>query len=97
MAQATGTKAAGTKAGTGLRRIVSKPVAVLAAGTMLVTFGSAAQARVTRIVIDAQGNLYVADAGNQRIQVFDGDGNLKSQIQHVGVPSALCITSGASQ
>ena len=31
-------------AGTGLRRIVSKPVAVLAAGTMLATFGSAAQA-----------------------------------------------------
>ena len=49
------------------------------------------------IVIDAQGNLYVADAGNQRIQVFDSDGNLKSQIQNVGVPSALCITSGASQ
>jgi hypothetical protein len=49
------------------------------------------------IVIDAQGTLYVADAGNQRIQVFDGDGNLKSQIQHVGVPSALCITSGATQ
>jgi hypothetical protein len=49
------------------------------------------------IVIDAQGALYVADAGNQRIQVFDGDGNLKSQIQHVGVPSALCITAGATQ
>jgi DNA-binding beta-propeller fold protein YncE len=49
------------------------------------------------IVIDAQGTLYVADAGNQRIQVFDGDGNLKSQIQHVGVPSALCISSGATQ
>jgi hypothetical protein len=49
------------------------------------------------IVIDAQGNLYVADAGNQRIQVFDSDGNLKSQITNVGVPSALCITPGPHQ
>ncbi|HEV3057527.1 MAG TPA: peptidyl-alpha-hydroxyglycine alpha-amidating lyase family protein [Vicinamibacterales bacterium] len=52
------------------------------------------------IVIDAQGNLYVADAGNQRIQVFDADGNVKAQITNVGTPSALCITpitSGAHQ
>ena len=26
------------------------------------------------------GNIYVADAGNKRIQVFDGDGTFKSQI-----------------
>jgi streptogramin lyase len=49
------------------------------------------------IVIDAQGNLYVADAGNQRIQVFDADGNVKAQIKNVGTPSALCITPGAHQ
>jgi DNA-binding beta-propeller fold protein YncE len=49
------------------------------------------------IVIDAEGRLYVADAGNQRIQVFDGDGNLKGQITQIGVPSALCITPGAHQ
>jgi hypothetical protein len=49
------------------------------------------------IVIDAQGNLYVADAGNQRIQIFDGDGNVKGQITNVGVPSALCITPGSHQ
>jgi hypothetical protein len=49
------------------------------------------------IVLDAQGNVYVADAGNKRIQVFDGDGNVKSQITNVGVPSALCITQGAYQ
>jgi len=49
------------------------------------------------IVIDAQGNLYVADAGNQRIQVFDGDGNLKAQITNIGVPAALCITPGTHQ
>src|SRR5262249_38131734 len=29
------------------------------------------------IVIDAQGNLYVADSGNKRIQVFDSEGNFK--------------------
>jgi hypothetical protein len=49
------------------------------------------------IVIDAQGNLYVADAGNQRIQVFDGDGNVKAQITNVGVPYAICITPGPHQ
>jgi hypothetical protein len=49
------------------------------------------------IVIDAQGTVYVADAGNKRIQVFDGDGNVKSQIVNVGVPSALCVTAGAHQ
>src|SRR5437016_7639971 len=29
------------------------------------------------IASDNQGNIYVADRGNRRIQVFDGDGNLK--------------------
>lgn len=49
------------------------------------------------IAIDAQGNVYVADAGNKRIQVFDGDGNFKSQIGDIGTPSAICITPGANQ
>ncbi len=49
------------------------------------------------IALDAQGNVYVADAGNKRIQVFDGDGNVKAQIANVGVPSAICITPGAHQ
>src|SRR5499427_2805826 len=31
------------------------------------------------IAIDAQGNVYVADQGNRRIQVFDADGNFKTQ------------------
>jgi hypothetical protein len=44
------------------------------------------------IAIDAQGRVYVADAGNRRIQVFDADGNVQSQIGNVGTPSALCIT-----
>ncbi|HKV06128.1 MAG TPA: peptidyl-alpha-hydroxyglycine alpha-amidating lyase family protein [Candidatus Acidoferrales bacterium] len=32
------------------------------------------------IATDAKGNVYVADRGNRRIQVFDGDGNLLRQI-----------------
>ena len=46
---------------------------------------------------DAAGNLYAADAGNNRIQVFDGEGTLKSEIKGVGKPQALCITGGSNQ
>ena len=49
------------------------------------------------IALDAQGNVYVADAGNKRIQVFDGDGNPKTQITNVGTPYAMCMTSGPHQ
>jgi hypothetical protein len=52
---------------------------------------------VHSIVIDAQNNVYVADAGNKRIQVFDGEGTFKSQIEGIGSPAALCITPGAHQ
>jgi DNA-binding beta-propeller fold protein YncE len=47
------------------------------------------------IAVDAQGNVYVADTGNKRIQVFDGDGNFKTQISNIGSPAAICITPGA--
>jgi hypothetical protein len=49
------------------------------------------------IAIDAKGMVYVADGGNKRIQVFDGDGNAKAQITGVGIPAAICITPGAHQ
>ena len=49
------------------------------------------------IATDAQGNVYVADQGNKRIQVFDGSGTFKSQISNVGVPTALCISRGSHQ
>jgi DNA-binding beta-propeller fold protein YncE len=49
------------------------------------------------IAIDAQGEVFVADAANKRIQVFDGDGNFKREITNVGSPRALCMTSGATQ
>jgi DNA-binding beta-propeller fold protein YncE len=49
------------------------------------------------IAIDAQGNVYVADEGNKRVQVFDTDGNFKTQFTNVGAPTALCITRGPQQ
>ena len=49
------------------------------------------------LAVDAAGNVYVADAGNKRIQVFDGDGNYKSQITNIGSPLAMCMTTGATQ
>ena len=49
------------------------------------------------LAIDAQGLIYVADAGNRRIQVFDGDGNLKGRFLNVGTPRAICITPGPRQ
>ncbi|MCU1237055.1 MAG: repeat containing protein [Candidatus Solibacter sp.] len=47
------------------------------------------------LAVDAQGNVYVADLGNKRIQVFDGEGNYKTQITGVGTPWAICISPGA--
>jgi DNA-binding beta-propeller fold protein YncE len=49
------------------------------------------------IAIDAQGLVYVADEGNRRIQVFDGDGTFKTQFTNVGTPTAICITPGPRQ
>ena len=49
------------------------------------------------MVVDSKDNLYVADRGNKRIQVFDTDGNFKTQYSNVGSPWALCITSGPQQ
>src|ERR1700683_422980 len=48
------------------------------------------------IAVDAQGNVYVADRGNRRIQVFDGDGKFLRQMAP-GAPWAICITPGPKQ
>jgi DNA-binding beta-propeller fold protein YncE len=49
------------------------------------------------LAIDAAGNVYVADRGNSRIQVFDNEGNFRTQFTNVGRPSAICISPGAHQ
>jgi hypothetical protein len=49
------------------------------------------------LAIDAKGLVYVGDRGNNRIQVFDGDGNYKTSFINVGAPSAICITNGPTQ
>jgi len=54
-------------------------------------------ANVRSIAVDAQGNVYAADAGNARIQVFDNNGAFKSEIRNVGNAQAICITPGANQ
>jgi hypothetical protein len=52
---------------------------------------------VKAIAIDARGMVYVADAGNKRIQVFDADGNFKTQFGGVGTPLTMCMTRGQTQ
>jgi DNA-binding beta-propeller fold protein YncE len=49
------------------------------------------------ITADAKGNVYVADRENNRVQVFDNDGNFKTMYVNVGSPWAVCITPGAHQ
>ena len=52
-------------------------------------------ASVDSIAVDAQGNVYAADAGNARIQVFDNNGTFKTEIKSVGNAQAICMTAGA--
>jgi hypothetical protein len=59
--------------------------------------GNGQFAGVKSLAVDAQGNVYVADVGNKRIQVFDGDGNFKSQFGNIGTPLTMCMTTGATQ
>lgn len=54
-------------------------------------------ANVRSIAADAKGNIYAADGGNKRIQVFDNDGGYKTAFPNVGNAQALCVTGGANQ
>jgi DNA-binding beta-propeller fold protein YncE len=49
------------------------------------------------LAVDAQGNVYAGDRGNNRIDVFDNDGNYLRNIQGIGVPTAICISPGPHQ
>ncbi len=71
-------------------------------GKFLASWGSQGSApgqfnTLHSIATDAQGNVYVGDRGNRRIQVFDGNGTFKAQYLNVGAPWALCITPGPRQ
>jgi sugar lactone lactonase YvrE len=47
--------------------------------------------------VDEKGNVYVADRGNNRIQVFDSNLTLRAIYDHVGQPWTLCISPGPHQ
>ena len=49
------------------------------------------------IAVDAKADVYVADAGNKRIQVFDGEGTFKREFGNIGSPLTMCMTQGATQ
>jgi DNA-binding beta-propeller fold protein YncE len=44
------------------------------------------------VAIDASGLVYVVDRNNQRIQVFDADGNYVRESRHAGTPCGLFIS-----
>jgi len=47
------------------------------------------------LAVGPDGNVYVGDRGNARIQVFDTQGRFKAEIRGVGEPAAICIGPGA--
>jgi hypothetical protein len=49
------------------------------------------------IAADANGNVYVGDRGNARVQVFDNNLTLRAIYDNVGNPWAICITPGPHQ
>jgi len=49
------------------------------------------------MAVDAKGNVYVADRGNNRIVVLDNDLNQKAVYDTVGAPWAVCITNTPHQ
>ena len=49
------------------------------------------------MAMDANGNVYVGDRSNARVQVFDNDLNVKAIYDNVGNPWAICISPGPHQ
>jgi sugar lactone lactonase YvrE len=74
-------------------------------GRFVTNFGSATAgngpqqlANIYGMQIDAQNNLYVADYGNQRIQVINSaNGQFIREIRGVGAPMAICISPPPNQ
>jgi hypothetical protein len=62
---------------------------------MVGSFGSGQdQFNIVHSIAYAQGNVYVADRTNNRIQVYDKDLNFKKTIGGVGAPWGVCVTPG---
>jgi DNA-binding beta-propeller fold protein YncE len=59
--------------------------------------GTGEFANVRSIAVDAQGNVYAADGGNKRVEVFDNNGSFKTAFTNVGNAQALCMTKGSNQ
>ncbi|MGH6828521.1 MAG: peptidyl-alpha-hydroxyglycine alpha-amidating lyase family protein [Rhizomicrobium sp.] len=49
------------------------------------------------IAVDAQNNVYVADRGNFRIQVYDDNLNYERTITGIGAPWGICISDSSPQ
>lgn len=49
------------------------------------------------ITSDSSGNIYVADRGNRRVQVYDPDLKPLRIIEGMGAPWSVCTSPGANQ
>jgi hypothetical protein len=49
------------------------------------------------LAVDSQGNVYVGDRSNRRIQVFDDDLKFKAIYDNVGAPWEVCVSPGPHQ
>jgi NHL repeat len=49
------------------------------------------------LALDAQGNVYIGDRSNARVQVWDNDLNFKAIYDQVGNPWAVCISPAPHQ
>jgi hypothetical protein len=49
------------------------------------------------VAVDLQGNVYVADRGNGRLQVFDNNLNPKTIYSNIGVSWTVCVSPGPHQ
>jgi DNA-binding beta-propeller fold protein YncE len=52
---------------------------------------------VHAIAADARNNIYVADRGNRRVQVYDADLNFVKTISTVAAPWSVCVSPGPTQ
>ena len=67
-------------------------------GRFVTNYAAPGAANISGMQIDAQGNLYVADYGNQRILVVNStNGQLIREIRGVGSPMAICISPPPNQ